>query len=260
MTSRANFPATAAHPLEHEPLSTIGDIVSRDIRTAKVFRKYGIDYCCGGQRTIGEVCEAKNIDPRELSFQLLIPGNARHAGVLSIDQWELDFLSTYIVNIHHAYVRNTMPMLLSWSGKVAEAHGGAHPEVREIAKLVTMMCGEMAKHMQTEENVLFPYIAEMAQASRKTGADLDMSLGFVGSPLRVMEDDHELVGNIFMEIERLSANFTPPADACNTFKAFYVSLEEFEDDLFLHVHLENNILFPKAERLERELRSRQCMF
>ncbi len=236
--------------------ATIGSIVSLDIRTAKIFRKYGIDFCCGGHRTIEEVCASKRIERTELELQLLNPGNVRHAGVMSADQWELDFLATYITNIHHAYVWQTIPLMLSLAEKVVEFHRAQYPETEKVAKLLVKLCREMEAHLETEEKVLFPYICEMAQVSRSANPGHAIALSSVGSPLRVLVNQHEMVGNDFMEIETLTGNFTPPEDACNTLKVFYATLKEFEDDLFLHIHLENNILFPKAERMERELRTR----
>jgi regulator of cell morphogenesis and NO signaling len=232
---------------------TIGEIVTRDIRKAKVFRKYGIDFCCGGKKTIAEVCEKKNIDPAKLSADLneserdhsTMPGNP--------DKWELDFLANYIVNIHHAYVKNTIPVLLAWSQKVASVHGETHPETIRIAQLFGAIADELVPHMIKEENVLFPYVSLMVQASRENKKLSPVSFGTVDNPIRMMENEHEAVGELYMEIEKLSNQFTPPADACNTFKALYATLKEFEDDLFLHIHLENNILFPKAALLEKEL-------
>lgn len=232
---------------------TIGEIVTQDIRKAKVFRKYGIDFCCGGKKSLAEVCLKKNIDPAKLSAELkaverdhpTIPGNP--------DVWELDFLAGYIVNIHHVYVKNTIPVLLAWSHKVASVHGETHPETVRIAQLFVAITEELVPHMAKEEQVLFPYIEEMVNASRKGMKPAAVGFGTVNNPIRMMENEHEAVGELYMEIEKLSNKFTPPADACNTFRALYATLQEFEDDLFLHIHLENNILFPKAALLEKEL-------
>ncbi|CAN5862525.1 hypothetical protein BH11BAC7_BH11BAC7_21550 [soil metagenome] len=232
---------------------TIGEIVTKDIRKAKTFRKYGIDFCCGGKKTVAEVCEKKNIDIIKLSAELnetesdhsTMPGNP--------DKWELDFLASYIVNIHHAYVKITIPVLLAWSQKLASVHGDTHPETIRIAQLFGAVADELLPHMIKEENVLFPYINMMVNASREGRTLTSGKFGTVANPIRMMENEHEAVGELYMEIEKLSNQFTPPADACNTFKALYATLKEFEDDLFLHIHLENNILFPKATIMEKSL-------
>ncbi len=232
---------------------TIGEVVTKDIRKAKIFRKYGIDFCCGGKKTIAEVCQKKDIDFNKFYAELnaaepdhsTMPGNP--------DKWELDFLATYIVNIHHAYVKVTIPVLLAWSQKVADVHGETHPETIRIAQLFGAIADELVPHMVKEEKLLFPYVSAMVNASRENKTLERGSFGTVNNPIRMMENEHEAVGELYMEIEKLSNHFTPPADACNTFKALYSTLKEFEDDLFLHIHLENNILFPKAAILEKEL-------
>jgi regulator of cell morphogenesis and NO signaling len=232
---------------------TIGEIVAKDIRTAKVFRKYGIDFCCGGKKGLAETCEKKNIDLAKLTTELreverdhsTMPGNP--------NEWELDFLANYIVNIHHKYVKDTLPVLLAWSQKVASVHGETHPEAIRIEQLFAAVADELIPHMMKEENVLFPHIIKMVQASREKKILAPVGFGTVKNPIRMMEHEHETVGELYMEIEKLSSQFTPPADACNTFKALYSTLKEFEDDLFLHIHLENNILFSKAALLEQEV-------
>lgn len=232
---------------------TIGEIVTKDIHKAKVFRKYGIDFCCGGKKTIAEACEKKNIDINKLSAELNETERDHSAMPGNPDKWELDFLAKYIVNIHHAYVKITIPVLLTWSQKVASVHGETHPETIRIAQLFGAVADELEPHMMKEEKVLFPYINAMVNALRENKTLTRVSFGTVANPIRMMENEHEAVGELYMEIEKLSNQFTPPADACNTFKALYATLKEFEDDLFLHIHLENNILFPKAAIMEKEL-------
>jgi regulator of cell morphogenesis and NO signaling len=232
---------------------TIGEIVTKDIRKAKIFRKYGIDFCCGGKKTIAEVCQKKNIDISKLSAELNETGRDHSTMPGNPDEWGLDFLANYIVNIHHAYVKNTIPVLLAWSQKVASVHGQTHPETVRIAELFGKVADELVPHMVKEEKVLFPFINLMVNALRDNEKLARGSFGTVANPIRMMEYEHEGVGELYMEIEKLSNQFTPPADACSTFKALYATLKEFEDDLFLHIHLENNILFPKAAILEQQL-------
>jgi len=235
---------------------TIAEIVTKDIRTAKIFRKYGIDFCCGGKKPVAEVCAQKNIDVNTIMAELVTSGTDRDGGSANADKWELDFLTGYIVNFHHSYVKESIPTIRLWAEKVAKVHGDHNPETIRIAHLFIEIADELTAHMFKEENVLFPYIVDLVNA-RKNGQPAVMrGFGTVVNPIRMMEHEHETVGNWFKEIETLSANFTPPEYACNTFRALYSALKEFEDDLFLHIHLENNILFPKAIALESESQTR----
>lgn len=236
-----------------ETHETIGEIVTKDLRKARVFRKYGIDFCCGGKRTLEQVCREKQISRADIENDLLNVGGEPRTTEANADTWEADFLADYIVNIHHAYVRKAMPDLRAWANKVAHVHGDRHPETIRVNQLFTEIADELSQHMMKEENILFPYIHELVQAKRNGGTNGSLQPGKVKSPVAEMEQEHERVGELFMEIEKLTDNFTPPADACNTYRALYINLKEFENDLFLHVHLENNILFPKAEQLDLEL-------
>lgn len=236
--------------IEIDDKTTVADIVTHNIRTATVFRKYGIDFCCGGQKPVKDVCAAKNINVTALTSDLekLEPGGT--AVSADADKWELDFLANYIVNIHHTYVREHLPTLKAWSEKVSKVHGDHNPETVRVAQLVKAIDDELIGHMFKEENVLFPFIGQIVSA-KKNGTS--PSFTRIENPIAVMLHEHESVGNMFKEIEELTGNFTPPAHACNTFRALYSLLREFEDDLFLHIHLENNILFPKALAMRDEL-------
>lgn len=234
--------------------ATIGEIVTGDLRTAHVFRKYGIDFCCGGKKTLAQVCRDKNIDAEKLEADLNKVAGEPKTIESNADHWEADFLADYIINVHHTYVREAMPDLRVWAEKVARVHGHSHPEAVRIHELFTEIADELESHMVKEEMVLFPYIRQLCASKKAGNAPPDAAFGTVHHPITAMEHEHEQVGILFTEIEKLSNNFTPPADACNTFRALYNNLKEFENDLFLHIHLENNILFPKAEVLERELK------
>ncbi len=167
--------------------------------------------------------------------------------------WDLDFLTNYIVNEHHKYTREALPLLIQYGDKVAKVHGGENPETIEIAHIIHELEDEMFPHMQKEENVLFPYIKHLADAKRHGESKPFAPFGTVGNPIRMMEEEHEVVGNALKKIATLSHNFTLPEGACNTFTALYTKLEEFQNMTFEHVHLENNILFPKALTLESQL-------
>ncbi len=224
---------------------TLGQIVSKDIRKAEVFKKLGMDFCCGGKKTLEAACVEKGLDIREVREQLSKEqaANAQH----DFSKWTLSFLADYIVNEHHSFVTNNTPLLKELSEKVATKHGAKQPELVEInSKLITLLC-ELATHMRKEESILFPYIKTLEQTKGK------IKIGFatVQDPIWVMESDHELAGELMRDIRKLSNDYNAPAEACNSEKLFYYKLQEFENDLFQHIHLENNILFPAAIALEQ---------
>jgi len=167
--------------------------------------------------------------------------------------WELDFLIDYIINNHHSYVKNSLSLIDEYSSKVSKVHGVAHPEVIHIDQIFKQVAQELTTHMYKEEMVLFPYIKQCVH-SAKSNLEIPIpQFGTVLNPIHMMETEHELVGNMLKEIAQLSNQYKPPVDACNTFRALYAKLDEFEKDLHIHVHLENNILFPKVTSLEISL-------
>lgn len=231
---------------------TVADLVTEHLNTAHVFKKYGIDFCCGGRKSIASVCEKNGINFSELSRDLMDALNTKERS-FDYNKWELDFLSDHIVNVHHRYIEESIPLLLSYGDKVAKVHGHHNTELPEIYNLVKQVCGELAAHMKKEELILFPYIKKIAQAKRENSTLPRPHFGTVDNPVAMMEDEHEAAGEILQEIAELSSQYTPPDYACNTYKAYYSLLDEFEQDLHLHVHLENNILFLKAKKMEKEV-------
>lgn len=237
---------------------TIGELVSQDWRRAEIFKKYGIDYCCGGKRTVADACKTKGINPALVEADLeqleSSPSDTRH----DYSRWELDFLADYIVNNHHRYVTGAIPFIDELSKKVARVHGDNHPELWEIARHTQAVINELNRHMPKEEIILFPYIKEMVQAKKNITPLSTPPFGTIVNPIRMMEEEHTSAGSALEAIAELSNRFTPPADACMSFSVLFAKLQEFQQDLHQHIHLENNILFPKAIRLEAELFSRSC--
>jgi regulator of cell morphogenesis and NO signaling len=169
------------------------------------------------------------------------------------NNWELDFLTDHILNVHHNYVEQNIPLILTYCEKVAKVHGKTHPEVIKIRDLFYQIAGELASHLKKEELILFPFIKKAVKAEKEGSSLQRPPFGTAENPVRMMEAEHESAGELFKEIARLSDGYTAPEGACNTFRAMYAKLDEFEQDLHLHVHLENNILFPKALELERKV-------
>ncbi|WP_313304965.1 iron-sulfur cluster repair di-iron protein [Empedobacter sp.] len=230
----------------------IGEMVSEDFRTAAIFKKYGIDFCCRGGRTIEEACDNKSINIHQVYNEL---ENLLSQSESSIDfkSWPLDLLTEYVEKTHHLYVEEKTPILLDFLDKLCKVHGERHPELYEINQLFNQTAQELSAHLKKEELILFPFIKKMANAKRK-GKELDSpAFGSVENPVHMMEHEHTIEGDRFAKIAELTNNYTPPADACNTYRVTYSMLEDFENDLHTHIHIENNILFPKSIQLEKEL-------
>lgn len=238
----------------HAP--TIGELVSQDWRKAEVFKKYGIDYCCGGKKTVAEACAKKGIEPALVETELEQVAMRPLTGMGSANNynhWDLDFLADYIVNTHHHYVKEAVPFLEELSAKVARVHGGHHPELLEIQQHAQSVIDELMLHMHKEEVILFPYIKELAQAKKGGKPMARPPFGTIANPINMMEAEHVSAGEDMEAIEELSERFTPPEDACMSYRVLFAKLQEFQQDLHQHIHLENNILFPKALQLESEL-------
>jgi len=230
---------------------TVAEVVAENIKTAHVFKKYGIDFCCGGGIAIEKACKKKNIDYAKLKEELLNVDEAPKA--YNYNSWQLDFLIDHILNVHHTYVEESIPLILQYSNRVAEVHGHHYTEVIEINKLFIEVANELTSHMKKEEVILFPYIKSLLYHKNEEKSLNLPPFGSIINPIAMMESEHELAGDVFKEIAKLTNNYTPPEEACNTFRALYSKLEEFEQDLHQHIHLENNILHPKAKLLEQEL-------
>jgi regulator of cell morphogenesis and NO signaling len=230
---------------------TVGDIVRKNPRASAVFKKYKIDFCCNGNRLFEEVCAEAGLEPATIKEEIL---NCKEetGAQLHADTWSLDFLTDYIIQNHHAYVLNALPGLEELLIKVENAHGQDHPELSAIGSYFNSLVKELMQHMQKEEQILFPVIKELV-AGKKKSVKTAIPFGTLRNPIRVMEEEHAGAGEDMENIRRLSNNFTVPADACFSYRLLYKQLEEFEEDLHQHVHLENNILFPKAIALEDTL-------
>ncbi len=228
---------------------TIRDIVANDFRTAAVFQRHGIDFCCKGDRSIQDACRNGRVTAEEVLKDI----EEATATPARFNSWDLSTLATYIVGNHHAFVRQTIPVLLTHTKKVAAVHGDRHPELPEVARLFNEVASEMTSHMAKEEQILFPYIVELEEASHVAGARPSAPFGTVRNPIRMMEAEHESAGDAMARIRFLTSGYAIPDSACTTYRVCQQELEAFERDLHDHVHLENNIQFPQAARLEAEM-------
>lgn len=232
---------------------TLGQIAAKDLRKAEIFKKYGLDFCCGGKKTVKEACAEKGLDVTRIEQELQQADRQPAGRPLNYTDWSMDFLADYIVNTHHSYVRKTLPELRGYAAKVARVHGGRHPELVEVDRLVEELNEELMSHLDKEENIVFPFIRQLA-ASKKTNTPLSReALGSVANPIAMMEDEHEAAGDHLAQIRRATNDYTLPQDACASYSLFFNMMQEFESDLFTHIHLENNILFPQALKAEKEM-------
>ncbi len=236
-----------------EKPKTIGELVANDFRKAEIFRKFGLDFCCAGKKSVKDACNAKGIDA-ELVQKSLDEIDAQVADHnQDYKSWDLGFLADYVLNTHHKYVVDSLPILYQLTEKVARRHGEAHPELIEIERLFNIVADELTDHMVKEENILFPYIKELALAKKNNTKMESSPFGSIENPIRMMESEHTLVGGVSERMNELSNGYTPPSNACASYSVLFHKLNEFEKDLHQHIHLENNILFPGAIELEKEL-------
>ena len=237
------------------PARTISEIVVDDYRTAAIFEKNGLDFCCRGNRSITEACQEKGVNQAHLLRELSALQSETSQSDTHLQYWGLDFLADYIVQNHHGYIRATAPAMKAHVIKIADVHGAHHPELLRVRDIFLALSDEMAEHMQKEEQMLFPYIKQLVRSSAANVDAPSAPFGSVENPINMMRQEHEAAGAALEEIRRLTENYVPPEDACTTYAVTLEELAGYERDLHRHVHLENNILFPRAEKLEDTLRS-----
>jgi regulator of cell morphogenesis and NO signaling len=228
---------------------TIGETVAQDYRTASVFQSHGIDFCCKGGRTISEVCENKNLEAQALLRELQDATTSGELPAADYRTWPLDLLVDYVEKKHHRYVTAKLPELTQYLSKLCKVHGERHPELLEIRDEFAHVASELASHMQKEEMILFPFVRRLATEDSPSRPPF----GTVENPIRMMMHEHSVEGDRLARISELSSQYTAPADGCTTYRVAFAMLKEFEEDLHLHIHLENNIMFPRAIELEKHL-------
>ena len=232
---------------------TIGSIVAEDYRAAAVLTAKGIDFCCKGGRSVAEVCEKKNIDPALLEKEILELLSRDTMEGSDFNTWELTKLADHIEKVHHGYVNQRVPVLQQYLDKLCKVHGDRHPELFEIAREFNECAGAMAQHMKKEELILFPFIKQLDKADREGTVAPTPHFGTVNNPVHMMMEDHIAEGERFARIEELTNGYVNPPDGCATYSTAMKMLSDFQTDLHLHIHLENNILFPRAVELEKAL-------
>lgn len=238
--------------MENLAATPLGAIVKKNYKTAEVFENFGLDFCCMGTQTLEEACTASNIEMNKVIIALN-EIKANESDDVNFDMWPLNLLADYIYQRHHKYIETKTPIIKSYLEKICLVHGNKHPELLEIKKIFDETSGELAVHMKKEELMLFPYIKRLVHARENNTTVKSPVFYSVAAPITAMKNDHTNEGEQLQRIAKLSNNFAPPADACSTYQVTYQLLKEYEKDLHVHIHLENNILFEKAIHLEEEL-------
>ena len=230
--------------MEIQNNTTVGEIVRLNFKAAQLFEKHRIDFCCGGDKSLSEACidSGVSLDTVMLEVDTLL--KVKDPESKYFESLGLDQLCDYIINRHHSYVAENLPFLLQKLQKLCDVHGSGHPELFEINTLFKVIADNLTLHMKKEELVLFPLIHKIA-AQQKEGKDIIADLGEVRKTISELESEHQAEGERLGTIAKLSNNFTVPPDGCNTFEVTYRTLQEFEQDLHRHIHLENNVLFKK---------------
>jgi len=234
---------------------SLAQIVNNNHQAASVFEKYHLDFCCKGKRSLEKACAEQQLSISKVTEDLENIFTKNNNSTVDFEKMSLTQLADYIVQTHHAYVKNEMPQIHAYLQKVSSKHGERHPELYKIFQTFNAVKEEMEGHMKKEELILFPRIKELQKLADNENANLQLNITYMQSPITVMEQEHDHAGNLLNDIRILSNDYTPPQDACTTYRLSFAALKAFELDLHQHVHLENNILFPKAMETFRDLQT-----
>ncbi len=241
--------------LKLSPDSVVMDIVNQDPRTAEVFRKYDIEYCCGGKWPLSTVCMMKDIQLEDLVKELKkATRNLAMPATVAYENWSIDFLTEYIVNIHHTYLNHTLPEFQPVLVKFLEEHVEKYPALATLEVHYKKLHKEMIPHLRQEEETVFPYIRQLAHAYEDKDTYAALLVKTLRKPIvQMMHGEHELTGSILTRFRDITDNYTPPEKACTSHKVVYAKLKELDNDIVQHIFLENQVLFPKALFMEKEL-------
>ncbi len=241
-----------------EPGSFVTEIVTHDYRTAEVFRKYGIEYCCGGKWPLEMVCQIKNINIKILTKELEdATRTVQVPNSLPFNEWDIDFLADYIVHVHHHYLKKQLPEIKTLLLKFADEHRKKYSYIAELEKTFLRLYNELLPHLQQEEEIIFPYIRQITHAFDSRESYASLLVRTLRKPVEeVMNHEHTSVIRAAKKMRELTHDYTAPAQACVSHKVVFLKLKELDNDLMQHMHLENNILFPRAIEMEKILLSK----
>jgi regulator of cell morphogenesis and NO signaling len=242
-----------SHTISKE--NSVTEIVSNDYRTADVFLKYDIEFCCGGKWPLEMVCASKNLD-----ITILIPELEKASRTVQVsndlrfDEWNTGFLADYIVNLHHQYSRTALPVVVEYVKRFLDGHLKKYPELEKLQSLVNKLQDDFLSHMQQEEEIFFPYIKQITHAHLHREPYGSLLVRTLRKPLQELsQQEHELLNTLLKEMRAITHQYIVPANACVTHRVTFSKLKELDNDLAQHMHLENDILFPKAIQVEKEL-------
>ena len=230
----------------------ISQIVTENLKAAEILENHGIDFCCGGDKTIVEACQDKDLQVESVEAELEKAMNETDSETTWIKNLDASELSEYIVKRHHSFIRENIPPLKKYLEKICQVHGKNHAELFEVKGEFNKATEALTDHLREEEKTIFPVVHEMVQAKKENRSIQAPCFGIVSDPIRRMQEDHKQEGERFDRLAEKTDNFKVPDDGCNTFRLSYDRLRAFVSDLHKHIHLENNILFPQALQLEKE--------
>ena len=237
------------------PSSYVSDIVIHDYRTADVFRKYDIDFCCGGKWPLDIACASKGFDTGEVLEELRkVTRQPLTIAAIEFDEWDIDFLADYILNVHHRYLKKALTCIKEQIRNFLTDHRENFPELGELEMIFKKLMKEIPPHMQQEEEIIFPYIKQIFHAWRNRESYASLLIRTLRKPVEeMMQKEHEITDKRMRRIRELTHDYTPPENACIKHRVLFSKLKELDQDLTQHIHLESNLLFPKAIAIEKEL-------
>jgi regulator of cell morphogenesis and NO signaling len=237
--------------------SLVTDIVVQDYRTSSVFRKHGIDYCCGGRLPLQKACEIRGVDPELIKKELADSlRNIQISNSIDFKNWSVDFLIDYLLNVHHSYLVNNFPDVIDTVERFVRAHSSKYPFLPELSETVFRLRDKVLPHLEQEEKIIFPYIKQVAHAYNSREPYAALLVRTLRKPVEsLMNSDHEQIAKDLQHLRKLTNNYYPPNSACISHKVSLFKLKELDNDLVQHVHLEGNILFPRAIAMEKEMLS-----
>jgi regulator of cell morphogenesis and NO signaling len=248
MSTHAPTPQTAA---EYQAAAqTVRNIALHQPSAIPVFDHLGIDYCCGGHQPLSEACAANKLDVNAVLVALEFAACRPSLPSPDWSRASLELLCAHLIVKHHAFARRELTRLLELGVNVLARHGAVHPELAAIQSTLAQLDSEINLHLAKEESVLFPYIVSLERSLTDIAEDPVSCFGFLPDPLAILSEEHVEIGALLTHLRQLSHHFTPPRGACLTYRIFYTGLQELDHDLRQHMHLENNVLFPRAVQLE----------
>ncbi len=233
--------------------TTVGEIVAQIPSAARIFANHQIDFCCGGKRPLEEVCRERRMDAETILQEIEALGKRNPRNDRNWSAAPLAELTSYIVRKHHGYLRTELPWLEKIVRKVSGKHSETHAFLPELQDIQVALRGELESHLAKEESILFPFINTLEAAAGGCGTVPHACFGAIGNPIRMMELEHETVGTALRRMSALTSDYALPPGACTSFRILYHGLRALDEDLRVHIHLENNVLHPRAIELEKKV-------